>query len=590
MAPKKKTLPVQVDQSKVDKQNEKELTQLQQTYRNCANGQLTGKKTKEKMRNLIKNLDQMKWERHEVKANLAVATGTTHVRLYEEHMKVLDFHVGCLEEIQKSIDTVKTEINHLNHQLKRLDSERFRCNSKGISNNQFNLNLKKSQQTKESLENRLDVSKKQKNLATAQNYQLRMIIVHMMYERQRFNKIWRKMIVQLAFDKKFLIDIAERAIMAFNKGADVREKLNSLCDRAKRDKTMHITEMVYLIQKMDADDKLRMFLGNKGYRRKINDLEEREYKRRTAYKQHHIDTIELYTDILNRVQEFTEAKNIPLAATKFEKKDSECFAHFNYMNNLNSMVEYLKLTLKSLHKNIDESRDFNARLQEHADEKVKSAKLIDTERNVELEKLQQEKEERNAYLQFILKQIGEIFRMLRCDDSSLKQLLGDQSEATMFNVQKMLAGLESRLNTVLNVVYFNERKEKSRQSLEKIEEQEEVGEEEETDEEEGDGEYEEGDELDKVERQPRFIVRGVEEERIEPHAIEEIVLVQQCPECAEGGEVNQYDEEIVLPNEMPEIRKNVRMKTQAPEMQFRLHSLSKCRLPRSRTLLNKRYQ
>jgi coiled-coil domain-containing protein 63/114 len=38
------------------------------------------------------------------------------------------------------------------------------------------------------------------------------------------------------------------------------------------------------------------------------------------------------------------------------------------------------------------------------------------------------------------------------------------------------------------------------------------------------------------------------------------------------------------------IKEKLKEKVKAPEMQYRLHTISKCRLPRSRMIANRRYQ
>ena len=54
-------------------------------------------------------------------------------------------------------------------------------------------------------------------------------------------------------------------------------------------------------------------------------------------------------------------------------------------------------------------------------------------------------------------------------------------------------------------------------------------------------------------------------------------------------DVNPYDAEYVEPFGPQQVKKKLREKVPQPEMQYRLHSLSQCRLPRSRMLANKRF-
>ena len=70
------------------------------------------------------------------------------------------------------------------------------------------------------------------------------------------------------------------------------------------------------------------------------------------------------------------------------------------------------------------------------------------------------------------------------------------------------------------------------------------------------------------------IVKNVQRNLDHPVSIEDIVLMQQCAECAEGEDVNRYDEEIIYPMNFEAIKEKVWHKVQAPDMVYRLHNIS----------------
>lgn len=79
--------------------------------------------------------------------------------------------------------------------------------------------------------------------------------------------------------------------------------------------------------------------------------------------------------------------------------------------------------------------------------------------------------------------------------------------------------------------------------------------------------------------------------RQKPHKLLSIAALfnaTQCPECAERDDVNRYDETIAIPIEGSEIRSDTLDKVKSNEIEYRLHNLSKCRLPKSRNFLNKK--
>lgn len=534
---------------KADRFDERELTRLQGIYRNYANCKFAIKEDKNQTKNILKSLEQLKKERRSIKANLAVATATTHIHESELHMACLAAHVHCQEMIQRSIEEVRQQIAHLWSQNKRIAYERFQTSKTALTDLQHSMNLKRAQRNLEINENRLDVSRKQEYVQVAANTKLRYYINHMLYDRALFNKLWQQMIVQLCFDKKFLIDMVDRAVLAFNQGATLCTELDVLREKSIRDKRAHIVDMRDMIRRLDADRKSHEFLEGKGFDRKLMDLEPREYRRRQEFRNDKMDKIGFYKKIIDKMVQFSNVKDIQGAIDSFIKSDDEYFAHFNYMNSLNYQIEFLNECLNKIYRKIDDQRQANAELaqaqlnalQQRQDDldatKANSAEVNEHDRN--------NAQELNHYFETI----DELFVTLRCDRTPLLVQLGQQNTVNKRNVWQLLSILESRLNTVLNFVYYDDRKPEPKEVL---------------------------------------TVRGVDRVVEPPTQLDDIVLVQQCAECAEG-EVNRYDEEIVYPMEMPEIRQKVRAKTEAPEIQYRLHRLSKCRLPRSRALVNKRY-
>lgn len=542
------------DQIKIDRADEKELTRLQGNYRNYANNKFAVREDKNQTKNLLKNLEQAKRERRDVRTQLSVATGSVHCIETENQMATIELHVNAQETIQKQIDEMQTQVSHIRMQLKRLDAARFALSKTATTDLQFETNMVRLRKNREMLENRLDVSKKQECAQVALNTKLRAYIDHMLFDRALFNKLWQKMILQLSFDKKFLIDMVDRAVLAFNQGADLCNQLDVLNEKGDRDKKLHITEMLDMIRKLDADAKQSTFLRTKGQERQLMDLEPREYKRREKFRQEHLTRTKFYQQIIEKVVQYLGVDDIKSAIETFNKSDNEYFAHFNYMNNLNHQIEFLSECLHRIYDNIDGLREYNSNkelLQNQTIETLGSE--LKAKRKLTSE-ITSENSQSVDRLETYLKTLNELFVTLKCDRSSLDIILCDQTQTTTHNVNEYLSLLESRLNEVLNYVYYAERNSDIKKPPTKIK-----------------------------------YVRSASREHTNPTKLEDIVLVQQCAECAEG-EVNRYDEEIVYPMDKDEVLAKVRVKTEAPEIQYRLHNLSKCRLPRSRVLANKRYQ
>lgn len=243
---------------KMDKSQEIEMTRAQREYRNYANGQYSLKENQNKIRYLEKNLKQNEKEKISIKTQLYVAFGTTHVKLYEENLNNVEMHVDCQEKTQNLINVTKTQINHLNMQIKRTERGIHDLKMNCTSDHQHNQKLQNATKILNILENRVNVAKNRECMIISENNNLRNIINNMLFDRALFNKLWQRMVERLAYDKKFFIDMVERAILAFNQGTDLCNKLDAIREKGDRDKNFHIREILDLLRKLDADHKTQV--------------------------------------------------------------------------------------------------------------------------------------------------------------------------------------------------------------------------------------------------------------------------------------------------------------------------------------------
>lgn len=70
----------------------------------------------------------------------------------------------------------------------------------------------------------------------------------------------------------------------------------------------------------------------------------------------------------------------------------------------------------------------------------------------------------------------------------------------------------------------------------------------------------------------------------------DLVLIFFVPRCVDQEEISAIGDAVVTPLTRDEVRKQIVYKIQNPalDMNDRLHSISHCRLPRSRRLMQKR--
>ncbi|XP_058833767.1 uncharacterized protein LOC131691412 [Topomyia yanbarensis] len=533
---------------KVDKHFELEITRLQRQYLNVANFP-TASKDVHVMRCLDKKHKYLKHEKKELETDLKVAYATCHVKRYDQQVQYLESQVRIQRDLDQQTDEVQTQIRHLESQMKRLGKERKDLQKVSQSDYFYYNRVSKAKKRLETLEDQLYHNNKIEATIVTKNHKLKQLIKSMLIMRKLFHQQWKRMIDQLAYDKKFLIDMIERTILAFNQGEDLCHKIDSLKSHAAREEKAQRQEMLELQRRIQNDTRNHEFLRIKGFHRDMCDLDPSEVRRRNKMKSDYSRKLEIYGKIIEKTKMFCGVEDIEQLIGKYQKQEDTFFAHFNYLNELTFQYEQLNCTLTELNDKVDDLKEQKLRKevqQERTVNDLNERKIKECEKTQKLAKSVKEDEE---HLSTQFEEIDDILEIVGYDRTDIGKLLGDHGKVTKQNVKRFLAALEVKLNDVLARVYTHP----------------------------------------KTRDDPK-LKRPIIRERKEIVHVENIVTTQQCAECAEGQDVNKYDEAIILPKEKSEFKEGVRKKVVAPEMQYRMHNLSKCKLPRSRILVNKRYQ
>lgn len=403
-------------------------------------------------------------------------------------------------------------------------------------------------------EGKVQVSREQECFLNTENLKLRMLMKDMLCDRAVFNSYWQKVVKKLSNRRKFLLDMIERSNQAFSQGAEFLDNYKKLQSRATQDKELHINEMIKMERQIDANEIMNLFLGGKGSKRNMFPLESREVRRRNDFKEEYSDRLNMYHSIIEKIKEFTVHDDINKSVAHYLKSENEGFQNYNYLNEMNYQIEYLAHNYDKLSTNIIASQDYNERKLKYFNQSIDdlNKKLLE-EINVTL-KHKDEKEKYDIELQKYFDTIFEILKILNCNLKPVEKLLGDQKNITIYNMKEFLSLLEDRTNEVISFVYCDQRKN--------------VG---------------------LATDDNKLVVKSMKRTPEDPIKIENIITTQQCAECAEGEDVNRYDEKIVYPLDRATIVEMVRQKVEAPEIAYRLHNLSKCCLPRSGVVAGRRY-
>uniref|UniRef100_A0A182LVM1 ODAD1 central coiled coil region domain-containing protein n=1 Tax=Anopheles culicifacies TaxID=139723 RepID=A0A182LVM1_9DIPT len=491
------------------------------------------------IRCLNKRLVHLECEKAQKELKLKIFNAPVHRR---EAEIVRGYILRMLDDAvryDKQIGAAKTDMNELMSQIKRANSE-LECAIKAVpSDFVYGEALEKSRLELTAIESRLHHARKLEGKLHAENRKQRNEIENMLCERKLYNQQWQQYVVELNRNRKFLLDMIERATLAFNQGEDLCYRIDSLKAQESRDKRVRVQEMIEVERQIIGTRYVNTFLRTKGFQRSVAELDPRLVRKRNLFKMAHRDRIDRFGTIINDTKQYLRLAAIEGVLFEIEKQQDKYTALFRYMNITNAKIEEANGIARDLEKDSErlhegekrkrftDERNFKQDMQQLLTAQEQSMKLKE-----EVCKQQNALEMKLAIVEQSLSMVG--FDLAKIHQLMVATTSADRDRLTEESLMKALSSIERK---VLELVQLSS---------------------------------------------DRPLVE-------DDMPISTLYGSQQCAECAEGQDVNQHDERIVLRTEHQKLLENVRNRVTAPEMQYRLHTLSQCKLPRSRMLVNKRY-
>lgn len=559
------------DQTKLEKQNEQALTHLQNKL--CRVCQLPSQNYVKRHRSCTvqRMIEKLERDRDEIDLNLNVALGVTHVSEYETQLQNIRDQVEYQYDLDMTIKGITLDIKHLEGQLRRLSEEERNLWKISYNERERSENHRKNCLTLEVLERNRNLSKMKEGEITAENYRLKSIITTMIHDRNRFNKFWNQMVSQLYENRRFLVDMIERAILAFNQSEDLVHRIRNSKDKAEQDKVMHVRDMTQMKRKLDKDRNYHEFLSAKGFNREMCSLNEREVRRRVMVEQELTGNLKISHKVIDKVREnFDAGESSPLKRPGVEslsiktvsqveslgdlkdilaeyiKNEKLYFSNFKYVQNVTYSCEFLSQLMLDFEKNLSKKRNSSSKAMTQTSLNFKDTYTALTKAKTKTSEKYKTWEMNESYLKALLISIQEICNVVGCDTRFMKTLLGDHTKVTLFNIKLFLYSLEKQVNSILAYIYYND-------------------------------------------TQSGAMKVNLTNKKASLIDVTKIVTKHQCSECAERTNVKVYDETIVRPMSPKTVKRFLSENVVESDMQYRLHTLSECRLPRSRVLVNKRY-
>ncbi|XP_032680336.1 coiled-coil domain-containing protein 63 [Odontomachus brunneus] len=541
--------PVQ-DELELETMAEAELSRLKRQYRIMENDRAACvEDARLQLRNQQNMINRLEYE----KAELLLAIKTAKSKSFARKDMEMDEKLRCLlVKHAKYIDMIENEkqqITELDEQICKLSKEVVRLKTKVRSDTQLRDLAVRHSRMIFMLENRVEVATKRFNLVIAENTKLRAEIENLLKERAQFTQMWNKLISQLNTGKQVINDLIEQATITFNQRDEELNKIQALRERGIRDLKNHMSEMCELKRTLDNEMKLQEFLGVKGQYREMADLNAKKEAERQAKREEKQNKIEAFTHILQTIKQYTGEQEIDKLTAHFIKQEEENFALFSYVNELNDELESLQSRMEQLTAAIDEARVQNVhRDQEQTETLEKITKQLE-EQTALADTAEEDFAKCNDIMEKLLSGIDALFKSIRCDNSPILELLGDNTHVTMSNVMLYLGIIEKQITEMFHKVYW----------------------------------------VDKATKAPHLRLDENKKPRLKVPTLSRIVPTQPCALCVEEEQMQFVSEGLEAPLTRAEAMQKLRQ-TLEDDYSELLHNVSGCHLPGARKIIQRRYQ
>ncbi|XP_070507559.1 coiled-coil domain-containing protein 63-like [Chironomus tepperi] len=505
-----------------------------------------------------KRIEILRAEVYDLDLRLKVASGKLHMKETEDNYREIERNLRLQEEMDEKIKKTKIEIGHIKTQMDRLERKSVELDRETEAEVPFLEHLKRANRQLEIHENRLQVSRQREGKMTAENQQLRELLCNMLYSRSIFNIHWNQIVDKLKNRKKFLLDMIERSSTAFNQDADLMDNYKKLLSRRNQDREMAVADMLKMQRQIDANDLINMFLKQKGKNRPFAPLDKHEVARRKGVKETYNNRLNFYEHLINEIKKYPlESIDNPLEKTVEYLRfvDNENYEYYRYREAMDRRLDDIENMTKNAANEIDRNHVMAENIRQYYKDKIEEREqTLQSEINTTV-KYKMENDELIREVERYSKIFFSIMKTLRVDMTEFKKLLRKQNIMDHRNLDVLLSMIENRMNKIIAFLYCKQRENVDIQTVD-----------------------------------PKLIVRSLKYDDRPVVEITDVVVTNQCPECAQTEDVNlQEANELVQMLDDDGLRKVMINKTKIPGLAQRMHTLSSCNLPRSGMIASRRY-
>ncbi|XP_060531066.1 GRIP1-associated protein 1-like [Cylas formicarius] len=499
-----------------------------------------------------KVLNIFKKEQRNILTDFAVASSDSRVKEDEKRSTKLSFLLKEYDDFDNTIKNHHREVQEIDYQIQMVKKETLELAKRQIGDDRYQERVLKADQTVQTLENKLEVQIKKFCAICAENNLLRYELRHLLNERTEFNKTWDNLISNLVIGKKFMMDLIEQATIAYDQREEWVSKLQILRTRARNDLLAQVQEMRVLQRKRDNDVKLQDFFATKGQKRLMVDLEAAYLKKRERQKRDVQNQLAEYLNSMNKIKEFTELEKVQEIVKTFLRQEEENFSMFKYVTFLNKEMEELSDNLSKLHSEIETHKEMRTEWEEQQENSLKELNEKVEQVTKQADAKQDELQSLEQKLNVMLKGVETLFQLFGCNNDPLIQMLGRNETIHYYNVLLYLQILENNIQEAFVDVFYKEQNiVPSKHQLTII----------------------------KRDRKPE-----------EMYSVDSICATNPCPLCLEHELVSDVIDLVQVAYTKEQIKEKLKQRLTIEGSETALHNVSACHLPKSRQIIQKRYQ
>ncbi|XP_054553246.1 outer dynein arm-docking complex subunit 1 isoform X2 [Talpa occidentalis] len=405
-------------------------------------------------------IQHLQEERDLLQKQISVAQGQVKRLRDRERLKNMAHLLKCRTQVQAEIDEVQEQISTLDKEIQEMET-RISTQGKDVRNPGFFLDQKvKIRRKIKILEDQLDRVTCRFDIQLVRNSALREELDLLRIERNRYLNVHSKLQKKIQLLHQMVSKIMVSSTAAYAIREEAKTKMGMLRERADKEVTQNEMEGQTLQRRIAHLEQLHCFLKLKNHDRQPDPevLEKRQRQaqevaqglRKTSQER----LVLRYEDTLNKLSQLTGESDLDLLVDKYLEREERNFTEFNFINEQNSNLEYLREEIKEIQEALvrgraDENKrrllqeQYELEMQQQADKVREEAEFIKTrfqDFRGKLEKLKAD--------------IQKLFTTAQCDSSSIKDLLGIKNFMRDRDITLFLGLIEQRLVDLLTVRAF----------------------------------------------------------------------------------------------------------------------------------------